>query len=86
MEVLLADVGTGGPPTVQPDIAREAISEHHTGDRGAAVRAMADGAARLAKRLHAAGQIEGVLGAGGSGRPAIATAAMSWPRRLGCRN
>ena len=76
VEVLLADVGTGGPPTVQPDIAREEIGAHHAGDRGAAVRAMADGAARLAKRLHAAGEIDGVLGAGGSGNTAIATAAM----------
>ena len=28
VEVLLADVGTGGPPTVKPDIAREEISAH----------------------------------------------------------
>jgi uncharacterized protein (UPF0261 family) len=76
VEVLLADVGTGGPPTVKPDIARQEISAHDAGDRGGAVRAMADGAAELAKRLHAAGEIEGVLGAGGSGNTAIATAAM----------
>src|SRR6478735_5902026 len=76
VEVLLADVGTGGPPTVKPDITRQEISAHDAGDRGGAVRAMADGAAELAKRLHAAGEIEGVLGAGGSGNTAIATAAM----------
>jgi uncharacterized protein (UPF0261 family) len=74
-EVLLADVGTGGPPTVEPDIPREAIAGTDQ-ERGAAMRAMADGAARLARRLHAEGRIEGVLGAGGSGNTAVATAAM----------
>ena len=37
---------------------------------------MAEGAAALAARLHAEGRIDGVLGAGGSGNTAIATAAM----------
>ncbi|MBE2320358.1 Tm-1-like ATP-binding domain-containing protein [Solirubrobacter sp. CPCC 204708] len=75
VDVLLADVGTGGPPTVEPDIAREEIGDVHD-ERGAAVRAMADGAARLARRLYDAGELDGVLGAGGSGNTAIATAAM----------
>ncbi len=47
VDVLLADVGTGDPPTVEPDIAREEISEHVADDRGAAVRAMAEGAAEV---------------------------------------
>lgn len=75
VDVLLADVGTGGPPTVAPDIARAEIAETHD-DRGAAVRAMAGGAARLARRLYDEGRLQGVLGAGGSGNTAIATAAM----------
>ena len=37
---------------------------------------MADAAAALARRLHAEGRVDGVLGAGGSGNTAIATAAM----------
>ena len=45
-------------------------------DRGAAVTAMADAAAVLAKRLHDEGRIDGVLAAGGSGNTAIATRAM----------
>jgi uncharacterized protein (UPF0261 family) len=45
-------------------------------DRGIAVGTMADGAAALARRLHAEGRIDGVMGAGGSGNTAIATAAM----------
>ena len=45
-------------------------------DRGAATTAMAEGAAALAARLYAEGRVDGVLGAGGSGNTAIATAAM----------
>jgi uncharacterized protein (UPF0261 family) len=78
VEVLLADVGTGEAPGVEPDIAREQIVAGVASltDRGEAVSAMADGAAALAARLFAEGRIEGVLGAGGSGNTAIATAAM----------
>src|SRR5690349_2907477 len=72
VDVVLADVGTGGPPTVEPDIPREQIGAVGE-ERGAAVRAMADGAARLARRLYDEGRIDGVLGAGGSGNTAIAT-------------
>jgi uncharacterized protein (UPF0261 family) len=84
-EVLLADVGTLEPPLVEPDISRDEVAAE-TGadlaalaearDRGAAVTAMADAAAALARRLHAEGWIDGVLAAGGSGNTAIATQAM----------
>jgi uncharacterized protein (UPF0261 family) len=73
VDVLLADAGTKGPPTVEPDIT---IDTAPTDDRGAAVTAMAAEAAKLARRLYEEGRIEGVLGAGGSGNTAIATAAM----------
>ena len=76
---MLADAGTGEPPHgVEPDIAREEIvpGVGSLTDRGEAVSAMAAGAAELAARLHADGRIDGVLGAGGSGNTAIATAAM----------
>jgi uncharacterized protein (UPF0261 family) len=79
VEVILADVGTQGPPRgAEPDIPREQIVADAGAltDRGAAVSAMAEGAAALAARLHAEGRLEGVLGAGGSGNTAIATAAM----------
>ena len=85
VEVLLADVGTLEPPRATPDITREEVAAG-TGadlaalaearDRGAAVTAMADAAAVLAKRLHDGGRIDGVLAAGGSGNTAIATRAM----------
>ena len=82
---LLADVGTLGAPRTQPDISREEVASGtgadpnalaEAGDRGAAVTAMADAAAVLAKRLHDEGRIDGVLAAGGSGNTAIATRAM----------
>jgi uncharacterized protein (UPF0261 family) len=85
VDVLLADVGTLEPPSVEPDISREEVAAG-TGadlgalaaarDRGAAVTAMADAAAALARRLHADGRIDAVLAAGGSGNTAIATRAM----------
>jgi uncharacterized protein (UPF0261 family) len=79
VEVILADVGTGAPPHgAEPDIAREEIVADVASlvDRGAAVTAMAKGAAALAARLYAEGRVDGVLGAGGSGNTTIATAAM----------
>jgi uncharacterized protein (UPF0261 family) len=85
VDVLLADTGTLEPPGVEPDISREEVAAG-TGadlaalaearDRGAAVSAMADAAAVLARRLHEEGRIDGVLAAGGSGNTAIATRAM----------
>jgi uncharacterized protein (UPF0261 family) len=84
-DVLLADVGTLDPPRSEPDITREEVAAG-TGadlaalaearDRGAAVTAMADAAAVLARKLHDEGRIDGVLAAGGSGNTAIATRAM----------
>jgi uncharacterized protein (UPF0261 family) len=85
VDVLLADVGTLEPAGVEPDIPREEVARA-TGadlaalaaarDRGAAIGAMADAAAALARRLHGEGRIDGVLAAGGSGNTAIATRAM----------
>jgi uncharacterized protein (UPF0261 family) len=85
VDVLLADVGTLDPPGADPDIPREEVAAA-TGadlaalaearDRGAAVTAMAEAAAELARRLHAEGRIDGILAAGGSGNTAIATRAM----------
>ena len=85
VDVLLADVGTLEAPRATPDITREEVAAGtgadpaalaEAGDRGAAVTAMADAAAVLARRLHDEGRIDGVLAAGGSGNTAIATRAM----------
>jgi uncharacterized protein (UPF0261 family) len=83
VDVLVADAGTMGPPSgLEPNVTSEELAAEvgadldSLTDRGAAVATMADAAAVLARRLHADGRIEGVLGAGGSGNTAIATAAM----------
>jgi uncharacterized protein (UPF0261 family) len=83
VDVLVADAGTLGPPAgLEPNVTSEELAAEVGADldaltdRGAAVATMADAAAALARRLHADGRIEGVLGAGGSGNTAIATAAM----------
>jgi uncharacterized protein (UPF0261 family) len=81
--VMVADAGTvGAPHGVEPDVTREELAAEigadlaSLTDRGVAVGTMADAAAALARRLFDAGRIDGVLGAGGSGNTAIATAAM----------
>ena len=83
--VLLADVGTLEPATVEADFTREQVGAEAgvdvealraAGDRGAAIAGMAGAAEALARRLYGEGRIHGVLSAGGSGNTAIATAAM----------
>jgi uncharacterized protein (UPF0261 family) len=83
--VLLADVGTLEPASVEPDISREEVGAETgvdvaalgaAGDRGAAIGAMAAAGAAVARRLYDEGRIHGLLSAGGSGNTAIATAAM----------
>src|SRR5215217_7263950 len=82
-DVLVADAGTAGPPVgMEPDISSAELAAEvgaslaELTDRGTAVGTMADAAAALARRLHGEGRVDGVLGAGGSGNTAIATAAM----------
>src|SRR5262245_33654492 len=83
--VLVLDAGVLGPPAFAADVPRERVfaaagtrlaTLQQAGDRGQAVEAAARGAAQLARELHAAGQVEGVLGLGGSAGTTIATAAM----------
>jgi uncharacterized protein (UPF0261 family) len=83
--VVVADAGVLGPTSMVPDIDRDALFAaagssvqelRRRGDRGRAVEAAARGAAAVARRLHAEGAIQGVLGLGGSAGTAIGTAAM----------
>ena len=85
VDVILVDCGIMGEPLTTPDIAREEVAaaagaDVHAlaaaGDRGAAVAAMAEGAAAVVTRLHAEGRLDGILGLGGSGNSALATQAM----------
>lgn len=81
----LIDVGTGGEPTVQPNITRFQVAESAgldlapiiaKKDRGEAVTAMSQAAPVLLSRLHREGKIDGVISLGGGGGTAIASSAM----------
>jgi uncharacterized protein (UPF0261 family) len=81
----LLDAGILGESQVAADIDAAAVAWaagadlealRATGDRGAAVRAMAAGAAIIAQRLHAEGQLDAIAALGGSGGTALATEAM----------
>ncbi|MFZ1996277.1 MAG: Tm-1-like ATP-binding domain-containing protein [Solirubrobacteraceae bacterium] len=82
---LVVDAGIREPQAITPDVARHelaqaagATSEHlaHEDDRGAAVKAMARGAAAVVRRLFDEGRFGGMLALGGSGGSSIAAAAM----------
>ena len=83
--VLMMDVGVLGTPTITPDIAAAEVAKaggnslialRESGDRGLALDVMTRGACAFAEILHKEGRIAAVLGLGGSGGTAIATAVM----------
>jgi uncharacterized protein (UPF0261 family) len=82
---LVIDAGVLGPPGFAPEITREQVysaagtrleAQQSARDRGQAIEAAARGVAKLLVDLHAQGQVDGVLGIGGSAGTTIATAAM----------
>ena len=82
---LVINTGVVGDPTFTPDISAEQVASaggatladlRQQADRGKAIEAMAKGAAIVAQQLHEAGQIDGILGMGGSAGTAVGTAAM----------
>src|SRR3954451_2782270 len=79
---LIVDVGTQGPPRVEPDVPREQVAAAAgvdlaaLADRGGALAYMRGTALVVVRRLFEEGRCQGVLAAGGSGGTAIATAAM----------
>ncbi|MCT4351615.1 Tm-1-like ATP-binding domain-containing protein [Streptomyces sp. Je 1-79] len=85
VEVIVVDTGVIGSPRISADVPRAEVARaagtrlerlRSEGDRGAAVTAMARGAAEVVRRLHAEGRLHGVLALGGSGGTSIATRAM----------
>jgi len=83
--VLTINAGILADPDHQVDFSRRDVagavgadldSLVRSGDRGAAVTTMAQGAAALVQRLHAEGRMHGVVGAGGSGGSSIISHAM----------
>lgn len=83
-DTVLIDVGTfsdgAGADATPEDVARAAgrdLAElRAAGDRGAAMAAMADGAAVLVRRLYDEGRLDAVLAAAGSGGSSVAAHAM----------
>jgi uncharacterized protein (UPF0261 family) len=84
--VIVVDAGTGTPAGITPDIPAEQVAAaagttiealRSAGDRGAAVTALGRGAAALVSELVAAGRVDGVLAAGGSGGSSIAAQVMA---------
>lgn len=84
-KTVVMDAGIAAEPLFTPDIAAQAVAEaggttltdlREAQDRGAAISAMSAGAAKLTGELYAAGEIDGVLGLGGSGGTSIASTAM----------
>lgn len=84
-DVLVVDAGVHEPVGLEPDVGRDEVARAGgadvaalaaAGDRGAAVTAMAAGAEAIVTRLHAEGQLGGILALGGSGGSSIATRAM----------
>ena len=85
VEVVLVDAGIVGEPLATPDVTRDEVAAaagadvgalSAAGDRGAAVEAMARGAAEVVQRLHAERRLDAIGGLGGSGGSALVTHAM----------
>ncbi|MCL4291338.1 MAG: Tm-1-like ATP-binding domain-containing protein [Thermoleophilia bacterium] len=85
VDTVLVDVGVLGEPLTRPDITREEVARAAgadvgelatAGDRGAAIAAMARGAAAVASGLREESRLDGIVSIGGSGNSAIAAEAM----------
>jgi uncharacterized protein (UPF0261 family) len=84
-DVVMVNAGVLGDPDYPVEFTRADVAAAagadiadlcQSGDRGAAVTAMAQGAAELAVRLFGEGRLHGILGAGGSGGTSIISHAM----------
>ncbi|GAB3494272.1 Tm-1-like ATP-binding domain-containing protein [Flexivirga lutea] len=82
-QALLLDVGTYSdahaditPAEVAQAAGHDLAQLRDSGDRGAAMDAMADGAANVLLRLFGEGKVDGVLALGGSGGSSVASRAM----------
>lgn len=85
VDVHVVDAGVVGEPAFEPDTSADEVARaaettleslREDADRGQAMEAMGEGAAAVAEHLYDKGELDGVLGLGGSGNTSIATAAM----------
>lgn len=83
--VVMVDVGTKDAPQVAPDISRETVAKCHPAgpaavlgqtDRGVAITAMAEALVHFMRRRHAAGEVIGAVGLGGTGGTALIAPAL----------
>ena len=95
VDVLLLDAGILGEPLTTPDISRDEIAEAGgvevaglaaEGDRGAAITAMARGAAEVVAGCMPRGGSTAILGLGGSGNSTIIAARRCARCRSACRS
>ncbi len=84
VDTLVVDVGVLDEPAFAADVARAEVAAAagadlaalaEARDRGAAVTAMAEGAAKVLARLHAEGRVDGALALGGTGGTSVAARA-----------
>jgi uncharacterized protein (UPF0261 family) len=84
-EAVMVNAGALGDPDYPVEFGRAAVAAAAgwdldelvtSGDRGGAVGAMGEGAARIALDLHRAGRLDAVFGMGGSGGSSIVSRAM----------
>lgn len=85
IDVHIVDAGVIGEPTIEADTDREQVARRggssltalrDAGDRGPAIETMAAGAAATVRSLYDEGELDGVLGLGGSAGTTIGTTAM----------
>jgi len=85
LSTLIVDSGVLEEPKLKPDISREEVAQAggksiqelvEKNDRGEAMEVMSKGAAVIASRLYKEGKLDGIIGMGGSGGTAVATAGM----------
>ncbi|RQG99411.1 Tm-1-like ATP-binding domain-containing protein [Natrarchaeobius oligotrophus] len=85
VDVHVVDTGVIDEPSFEPDTSADEVARaadttleslREDADRGRAMEAMGEGAAAVVNRIHDAGELDGVLGLGGSGNTSIATTAM----------
>jgi len=84
-QTTVVDTGIMDPPRFPPDISREEVCRAggwersdliKKQDKNLAVETMAAGAAEVARRLHAAGRVDGIISLGGGQGTYIGTSAM----------
>ncbi len=85
LKTLVVDFGVMGQPDFEPDVKREKVAQAGGGDlahlasgehKDEAMKIMAAGLAAVVRKLYDDGQLDGIIGMGGSGGTSIATAGM----------